>query len=360
MNTSLPMRLQASFSWNIVTKGFHAHEQVHQKVRSALSKLERHLEHFPSDAVHLQVMLEKHPRKPQFTAGLVLRVPSNILRSAQDASDPVSALSGAVRTLLRQLASLKSELRGEVLWKRKGRRAELHASKTLRFAASPLGNGTGPQNLGDVISALMEQNYTRLLRYVRRHQWHEARLNRVPHSAVDPRAVVDEVARQALAAPDRKPAEMGFLIWFYMLARRELARRCKALRRQAQETVPLEESRVLPEDAEVAAGYEPEQPLDILEEVLEPPVVETKDLVPDPSAVPPDEVIERRELLEQVQNTANSWPKPEREAFELYFVEGFEPAEIAMVLGVSVKEAEELLAGIRGRVRDALLEQSAV
>jgi RNA polymerase sigma factor (sigma-70 family) len=354
------MEPQNSFSWNIVTKGFHAHGQVKQKVRSALSKLERHLEHFPSDAVHLHVVLEKHPRKPEFTAGLVLRVPSNILRSTQVGSDPVSALSGAVKTLLRRLVSLKSELRREVLWKRKGRRAQLRASKPLRFAATPLASGTGPQNFGDVIGALMEQNYTRLLRYVRRHLWHEARLNQVPPRAIDARAVVDEVARQALAAPDKKPAEMGFMLWFYMLARRELARRCKALRTQTQETLPLEEVRLLPEDAEVAAGYEPEQPLDILEEVLESPVVETKDLVPDPSAVPPDEVIERRELLEQVQSTANSWPKPEREAFELYFVEGFEPTEIAMVLGVSLKEAEELLAGIRGRVRDALLEQSSV
>jgi RNA polymerase sigma factor (sigma-70 family) len=182
----------------------------------------------------------------------------------------------------------------------------------------------------------------------------------MPHGAVDARAVVDEVARQALAAPDRKPADMGFLLWFYMLARRELARRCKALWTQAQETVPLEETKLLPEDVEVAAGYEPEQPLDILEEVLEPPVVQTKDLVPDASAAPPDELIERRELLEQVQNAANSWPKPEREVFELYFVEGFEPVEIAMVLGVSVKEAEGLLAGIRGRVRDALPAQSSV
>jgi ribosome-associated translation inhibitor RaiA len=109
------MEPQTSFSWNIVTKGFNAHGQVQDKVRSALSKLERHLEHFPSDAVHLQVVLDKHPRKPEFTAGLVLRVPSNILRSTQVGSDPVSALSGAVKTLLRRLASLKSELRREVL-----------------------------------------------------------------------------------------------------------------------------------------------------------------------------------------------------------------------------------------------------
>ncbi len=93
---------------------------------------------------------------------------------------------------------------------------------------------------------------------------------------------------------------------------------------------------------------------------MEPPVVEMKDLDADPNAAAPDKVIKRRELLEQVQNTANSWPKPEREVFKLYFVEGFQPAKIAMVLGVSVKEAEVLLAGIRGRVRDALLEQSAV
>src|SRR5690242_21187226 len=102
MKPSLSKRPQASFSWNIVTKGFHAHGQVQQKVRSALSKLERHLEHFPSDAVHLQVVLQKHPRRPEFTAGLVLRVPSNILRSAQAGPDPVPALSSAVKTLLRQ------------------------------------------------------------------------------------------------------------------------------------------------------------------------------------------------------------------------------------------------------------------
>lgn len=354
------MKPEKTFSWNLVTKNFHAHEQLQQKLRQTLTKLQQHLEHFPSDALHLQVVLEKHPRKPQFTAGLVLRVPSNILHSEHEAPDPVPALNGAVKTLLRQLASLKSELRRELLWKRKGRRAELRAAKPLRFAAAPMTSGTGPQNLGDVVRALMEQNYARMLRYVRRHLWHEAHLEKIPPGAIDARAVVDEVARQALAAPEKKPAELGFLLWLYMLARRELARRCKALQEQARETVALEEPHVLPEDAEVAAGYEPEQPLDIVEQVLEPPVTETKDLVPDPRTAPPDEVVAQKELLEQVQNTANSWPKPEREAFELYFVEGFEPDEIAMVLGLSAKQAEELLAGIRDRVRDTLLAQSAV
>ena len=74
---------------------------------------------------------------------------------------------------------------------------------------------------------------------------------------------------------------------------------------------------------------------------------------------PPDEAVARSELLEQIQKTANRWPKPEREAFELYFVEGFEPDEIGMVLGLSTKQANELLDNIRSRLREALLAEAA-
>jgi hypothetical protein len=80
------------------------------------------------------------------------------------------------------------------------------------------------------------------------------RLKNLPAGAVDARAVVDEVARLALAAPDKNPAGLAFLLGCYLLARRELARRRKPVRTQPQDTVPLEEPRVLLEDAEAAAG----------------------------------------------------------------------------------------------------------
>ncbi len=349
-----------SFTWNIVTKNFHAHEQLRGKVRQKLAKLERHLQRFTPDAVYLHVALEKYARKDLFRAGLVLRVPSNILRSDRRAADPIPALDKAAKSLLRQLSEFKSRLRREPLWKRKQRRAELHAAKALRFADVPMANGTGPQNENDVLRAFIERNYTRLLRYVRRHLWHEMTLGKIPRGAIDARAVVDEVTCQALAAPEQKPAGPGFLLWLYMLARQELTRRSKALQAQARETVALEEPRVLPEDAEAATGYEPEQPLDIVEQILEPPVVEAKNLIPDARTVPPDEAVAQKELLEQVQKTVNTWPKPEREVFELYFVEGFEPDEIGMVLGLTAKDANELLTSIRARLRDTLLAQSAV
>jgi RNA polymerase sigma factor (sigma-70 family) len=221
-------------------------------------------------------------------------------------------------------------------------------------------NKAWSQKKDDMIRALIEQYYADLLRYVLRHLWHEIRLGTVPEGAIDARAVVDEVARQALTAPANKPAEMGFLTWLYRLARQEMSRRCKALEAQAQEAVPLEESQVLPEDAEAAAGYDAEQPLDIVEEILEPPVVETKDLIPDTRVAPPDEALAEMELLDAVQRTVNGWPKMEREAFELYFVEGLEVDEVAMVLGGTAPGADQFLAHIRDRLRDTLRAQAAV
>jgi len=122
----------------------------------------------------------------------------------------------------------------------------------------------------------------------------------------------------------------------------------------------LEETRVLPEDAEAAAGYGAEQPLDILEQKLEPPVVETKDLIPDPRVPPPDAAMAQMELLEEVQRTVNTWPKREREAFELHFVEGWEVDDVAMVLGLKRVIVKKLLGSIRNRLRDTLRAQAAV
>ena len=66
------------------------------------------------------------------------------------------------------------------------------------------------------------------------------------------------------------------------------------------------------------------RPLDIIQEELEPPVVRTEGLVADPHAVPPDELASQKDVLAQLQEDMRNWPRPEREVFELYFVEGLE------------------------------------
>jgi ribosome-associated translation inhibitor RaiA len=111
-----------TLKWNLVTKGMRPHAQLQTKLEQKIAKLEAHLEHFPSDAVHLQVSLERHPKRAWFATALTLRLPSNILESKKSGPDPVPALDRAIKALLREVAGLKSALRRESDWERVARR----------------------------------------------------------------------------------------------------------------------------------------------------------------------------------------------------------------------------------------------
>jgi len=111
-----------TLKWNLVAKGMRPRAHLHAKLQQKIAKLETHLEHFPSDAVHLQVSLERHPKKDWFAAALTLRLPSNILESKKSGPDPLPALDQAIKALLREVGTLKSELRREREWERVARR----------------------------------------------------------------------------------------------------------------------------------------------------------------------------------------------------------------------------------------------
>jgi len=76
-----------TLKWTLVTKRMRPHGQLQKKLQEKISKLETHLEHFPSDA-------------------------------EKQGPDPVPALDLAVKALLREIAVLKSALRRESQWPR--------------------------------------------------------------------------------------------------------------------------------------------------------------------------------------------------------------------------------------------------
>jgi ribosome-associated translation inhibitor RaiA len=102
-----------TLKWSLVTKGMRPHAQLQTKLEQKIAKLETYLEHFPSDAVHLQVNLERHPKRVWFNASLTLRPPSTILQSEKSGPDPLPVFDLAIKALLRELAELKSALRRE-------------------------------------------------------------------------------------------------------------------------------------------------------------------------------------------------------------------------------------------------------
>jgi ribosome-associated translation inhibitor RaiA len=111
-----------TLKWNLVTKGMRPHAQLLGKLEEKVAKLETHLTHFPSDAVHLQVSLERHAKREWFDTALTLRLPSNVLESKKSGADPLPVFDRAVKALLREVAELKAALRREADWEPVARR----------------------------------------------------------------------------------------------------------------------------------------------------------------------------------------------------------------------------------------------
>ena len=54
------------------------------------------------------------------------------------------------------------------------------------------------------------------------------------------------------------------------------------------------------------------------------------------------------------------WPRIERDVFELFIIQGFEPDEIAMITGQPLKKIQESITNIQSKLRDELLEQEVL
>ena len=88
----------------------------------------------------------------------------------------------------------------------------------------------------------------------------------------------------------------------------------------------------------------PSGPWDIITQELKrarPAGGANRSLLPDLHAVPADQIAVEKELLEPLQTAVQNWPRAERDIFELYFIEGFEPYEIAMNLPDEILAALE-------------------
>jgi ribosomal subunit interface protein len=327
--------------WNIVTKNLSPDDALiplEKKVQQKIAKFDRHLAHFPPDTVHLQIVLEKHPRKDRYLASLTLRVPSDILHSEEAGRDLIGAFDDAVKSLLSKLKSYKSSLRREKLWKRKERREKLHALKATGFALKPQEGGEGPQTHKDVVRELFQQHSKEFLRHVRRHILQDELAGDLPKDAVNPRDVLNEVARQAEAKADKGPTRGSWLIWFYRLIHQELERQRWRLKQEKGK-----QAKTLPGDTKVTASQAP-----------------TADMIRDRDEVPPVEIAARKDVVAQLEQDMRNWPRLEREVFELYYVEGFDPEEIAMVTHQPLKTVRQNLESIQRRLRDEMLAQKAV
>ncbi len=347
------------FSWNLVTRNLIGHPLLRKQLSRRVQALGKLLRHYPPDGVHLHVLLEKNPHRDLFTATLTLRLPRHILHTEKTAHEPILALDKAFKALAREIDKLKAHQRREEEWKRKERRERLHVLKATGFASEPLPESEGPQDRLAVVVDFLKRHYRRMLEHVQRHIRHDEWSGEIPPHAVDARGVVDEVVRKVLRDWRRKPADTGWLVWFFRLIHEEWERRRREFRRAAQERVSVDTDVKRPDEEDLTAGFDAEQPLDIIVREYEPVLTELRELVPDPSAPSPEEELQRRELLQSLQKAIQEWPRLEKDVFELYFAQGFDESEVAQILRLDVARVREAVAKIQQRIRILLFTGQA-
>lgn len=338
-------------TWNLVTKNTALDEEFHRKLHQKVRKLDAHLIRFPHDALHLHVAIEKHPKKPLHTVSLTLRLPSHILHSEKSASEAIPAFDLAVKALLRELKTFKAHLRREHKW-RTETFEETMPKPPRSLAEAPLEEGAGPQSMEDVVRDLFQDQYSRLVDYVARQLRNHVRKQHLVPGEIDPHAIVDEAARQALSQPRNKPEKLSYQLWFYTLIRHELQQRVQAAEGRHQHEVPLNE-----EEIEEETWIDQES----LTEAGPPPIeandngdfVDTRD----EQTASPDHWAAREDLIDMIRGRIHDWPEIERDVFELHFLEGFESHEIALIHDTAASRIETITENVQQRLRYLLQDE---
>lgn len=106
-------------------KNFQPEAALEKLIGRLAGKLERRAKSFPPDVLFLRLMLEQNPARALYRASLTLEAPEKTLVAKVERHDPVEAVREAFAEIERQLEAHKSNLRGEPVWKRRARRAEL-------------------------------------------------------------------------------------------------------------------------------------------------------------------------------------------------------------------------------------------
>lgn len=300
----------------IVTRNIRLSESQRRELAHEVVTLGPRAEWFHSVDGALEILLEQNPRKQFETARLTLRVPGRMFRSEASAENFRQAVADALQSLRH---------RWETLAAHKAQAQKPANEKGGRWEVPDVDEEDLEKRRRE-IRDLFSENYRRLVRHVRRDIHFDELAGTLPKGALDSRDVVDEAVRLAETQGDRKPAGMTWPVWFFRLVHDELNRQRRSLRQEAAGEIPTEEPATLPE------------------------LTHLEDTAPGPDVLPPDELLTGKRL-EELEGAVRAWPPPEREVFELHFVEGFSAQDIALITDEPLELIRRGISAVRHRLR---------
>jgi len=329
--------------------------EIELEIQNQTQKLERRLQVFNPDLVHLHALLdEENGQRP--TVSLNLRLPTGQMAVQKSGDSPMAAVKAGFADLLSQVNRHKELLRGGLSRQRrqsaKGRAIETApfeqtlASVPLQ-AQSSTGNGA-PANTGNDLETWFNANLPKLKDFIERELQYRANSGQLREDQIAPEEVLDEVMVTALSEEDTGSfflAEESRFQSFAVQAIRRLADANSDLGDVSLD-IPARTQNVTGSDENVLQYHQPDdQP-------------QEEAVIRDSNVRTPEEIFAGEEMVSQLDLILHGLKAPDREAFVLYTLEGFTVDEISRLSDRPPDQVRMSIEKARERVQKKLPEQN--
>jgi DNA-directed RNA polymerase specialized sigma24 family protein len=323
--------------WHVVNGGVGPGER--EEILRRLPNLLRSVRDFPVKTIHVEV--DYNPRKGGYGVSVSLPLPAKTLHAAEWAREPGAAGRRALGKVAAQVATYRSLLRR---FERRSHRGE----GTPAEAAEAAPRTPAPDR------GVLERFRERAARHVRHEIVHDPAFAGVAKEAVSVPDVVDEAMVWTLEHLAERPPVLTpeQFLWRRLLHQLDLAKRSVLRSGAAAEE----------EAASAARHVEPEAELDMewqdAEDLIfgggEPLPLDLDEAPADGSE--PSAILDREAAQRAVAEALRELPEGQRRAILLHDLEGYDPAEIALVLFAGEDRVRRDLEDARRTLRRRLRE----
>ncbi len=320
----------------------HKTPDLDKELNHFIGKLQKRLQVFRPELIHLKGIVEQNSPREGFTVSLNLRLPSGQFAAQEAASTASGALKTAFDDILQQTNKHKELLRSSHKWERpRGQGSTRREAPRVPFEET-LAAVQPPTVSADDIRSYVNANLSRLRRFVEREMVFREAAGQVAPDFPSEEEIVDEAIARALGDNGEKPDRLALEPWLYRLAIRAMDD--LSLRDyESSSSFPLEESARKPN---VRASDEPELQFHQPDESLT-----GESVIADRRIATPEDIASSDEMITLMEIALGAASRLDREAFILHGLEGFSVQEIAEITERTPEEIRSSIAAAREHLR---------
>jgi DNA-directed RNA polymerase specialized sigma24 family protein/ribosome-associated translation inhibitor RaiA len=329
-----------------VSYRLHKVPAVEKDIQHQIEKLQKRLQVFRPELVHLKGVVEETSPREGTSVSLNLRLPSGQMAVQASAPTAAAAVKSAFEDLLQQVNKHKDILRASHKWQR-GRRGDSARPGVIAHEVpfeQTLAAVFPPTISADDIRSYVNVNLARLERFVEREIYFRETRDAIPPDSLSKDEVIDEAIAAALGNGQEKPERLALEPWLYRLALQALDDLSHTEESNGHAR-PLEESA---RQRNVKASDEAELQFHQPDESITGATV-----IPDTRVATPEQILASDEMLRLIASALRDLGSGPREAFILNAIEGFTVDEIVAITGHPSDRVVTFISAARDHLRKA-------